>query len=140
MRTFCEVKLSEAHFGKAVNDEVHRIKLIAVYSPILAGHLSPARLERAAFFDAYQFYRNVWHLIRTDRSRLIFLLPRSNAGLWSLLQDLLSGVAPRTWERISAVAIEDLIDKLSVDDQCPIGLREYALKLKQKYVVESAIR
>jgi hypothetical protein len=138
VRTFCEVKLSEAHFGKALDDDRHRAKLVDVYSEILAGHLEAARLERLAFFDAYQFNRNVWHMVRTDRSRLIFLLPRSNARLWNLLQRLLSGVVSGTRERISAVAIEDVIANLSADNQCPERLREYAQKLKQKYLIPSA--
>jgi hypothetical protein len=76
-------------------------------------------------------------MVRTDRSRLIFLLPRSNAGLWSLLQRLLSGVASGTRERISSVAIEDVIANLSADNRCPKRLREYAQKLKQKYLIQT---
>lgn len=136
-RTFCEVKLSEADFGKAADDARHRAKLIDIYSQLLATHLEPGRLEGLAFFDAYQFNRNVWHMVRADRSRLIFLLPRSNAALWTLVQELLSGVLPRTRERISAVAIEDVIASLSADDRCPKTLREYAEKLKQKYLIQS---
>jgi hypothetical protein len=138
VQTFCEVKLSETDFGKAVDDARHRAKLVDIYSQILTGHLEPARLERLAFFNAYQFNRNVWHMVRTDGSRLIFLLPRANAGLWTLLQHLLSGVAPLTRERISAVAIEDVLATLSADDQCPIRLREYSRNLKQKYLIQTA--
>jgi Restriction Endonuclease associating with ARP len=137
VRTFCEVKLSEADFGTAIDDDRHRVKLVDIYREILTGHLEPVRLERLAFFDAYQFNRNVWHMVRTDDSRLIFLLPRLNAGLWSLLQRLLSGVVPGTRERISAVAIEDVIANLSGDNQCPERLREYPRKLKQKYLIQS---
>ena len=93
-RTFCEVKLSEADFGKAEDDARHRAKLLNIYGDALAGHLEPERLEPTAFFDAYQFNRNVWHMLRADRGRLMFLLPRSNAGLWAQLQKLLSGVVP----------------------------------------------
>lgn len=138
VQTFCEVKLSETDFGTAVDDARHRTKLVDIYSPILNGHLEPARLEPLAFFSAYQFNRNVWHMVRTDGSRLIFLLPRANAGLWTLLQHLLSGVVPPTRERISAVAIEDVLAALSDDGQCPIKLREYSRKLKQKYWIQSA--
>jgi hypothetical protein len=35
--TFCEVKLSETSFGKALNDARHRDKLTAVYRPRLIG-------------------------------------------------------------------------------------------------------
>ena len=150
-RTFCEVKLSEADFGKAADDARHRAKFIDIYRPLLATpkfidiyrpllatHLEPGRLESLAFFDAYQFNRNVWHMVRADRSRLIFLLPRTNAPLWTLLQDLLPGVLPRTRERISAIAIEDVIASISADERCPRMLREYAEKLKQKYIIQSA--
>jgi len=133
-QTFCEVKLSEADFGKAANDARHRAKL-KIYSQLLAIHLEPRRLERLAFFDAYQFNRNVWHMVREDRSRLIFLLPRSNHVLWKLLQKLLLGVLLGTRERISAVAIEDVIAGLSADERCPKKQRDYAKKLKQKYLI-----
>ena len=136
VRTFCEVKLSEPDFGKALEDDRHRAKLADIYSGTLAGHLEPARLEPRAFFDAYQFNRNVWHMARTDGSHLIFLLPRANAGLWGLLQRLLSGVIPGTRERISAIAIEDVIAKLSTDNRCPEKLREYARIPKQKYMIQ----
>jgi hypothetical protein len=138
--SFCEVKLSEADFGKATNDARHLAKLEDIYSNVLAPHLEPGRLERLAFFDAYQFNRNVWHMVRGDRrAHLIFLLPRANAVLWTLLQGLLLGVVPQTRERISAIAIEDVIAELSVDDRCPTRLREYANKLKEKYLIQSAL-
>jgi hypothetical protein len=135
VQTFCEVKLSEAHFGKAADDERHYAKLTDMYSPILAGHLAPERLERASFFDAYQFNRNVWHMVRTEHSRLCFLLPRANTGLWNLLQEFLSGALPQTRSRISAVAIEDVITYLCADDLCPAHFRDYAHKLRKKYVL-----
>ena len=78
-------------------------------------------------------------MLRADRGRLIFLLPRSNARLWARLQELLSGVVPSTRGHISAVAIEDVLANLSADDRCPAKLRKYALTLQQKYLVQSAI-
>jgi hypothetical protein len=138
VQTFCEVKLSEADFGKAANDARHRDKFHDTYRGVLAAHLEPRRLEYLAFFDAYQFNRNVWHMVSADRNRLIFLLPRANAVLRALLEELLKGVAARTRERISPVFIEDVVAKLSVDDRCPRGLREYAIKLKHKYVIQTS--
>ena len=137
LRTYCEVKLSEPEFGTAVNDAGHQDKLSKIYRPDLAGHLEPTRLEPAAFFQAYQFNRNVWHLVRTEGSRLIFLLPRSNTGLWRHIQKLILGVLPHTRERISAVAIEDVIAALLADARCPHRLRGYAQKLRDKYLVQS---
>ena len=137
--TFCEVKLSETEFGRAVDDARHRAKLSEMYSGVLSSHLERSRLAPLNFFNAYQFNRNVWHMVRTDRSRLIFLLPRSNTGLWKLLQDLLLGVVPLTRERISAVAIEDVIDRLAADDECPEPLRGYPSKLRQKYLIKGTM-
>jgi len=136
VQTFCEVKLSEADFGKAVDDSRHRAKLVDIYGPVLGAHLESGRLAGPAFFRAYQFNRNVWHMVSSDRSRLIFLLPRSNAGLWAQLQELLLGVVPRTRSRISAVAIEDVIGTLTSDQQCPTALREYTRRLAEKYLLK----
>ncbi len=136
--TFCEVKLSETDFGKAVDDDRHRDKLQKCYAPILAAHLEPSRMERQIFFEAYQFNRNVWHMVRSDQNRLVFLLPRANTVLWSLLQNLLLGVVPSTRKRIDVVAIEDVLNKLSADDRCPTALREYSNKLKRKYIIQNA--
>ncbi len=133
------MKLSEADFGKAENDARHRAKLLNNYSHALAGHLEAERLEPHAFFDAYKCNRHVWHMLRAEGGRLMFLLPRSNAGLWAQLQMLLSGVVPATRRRISAVAIEDVLANLSADNRCPVKLREYALRLQEKYLVQSAI-
>lgn len=137
VRTFCEVKLSEVEFGKATDDARHRSKLSAIYRTVLDGHLEPARLEPRAFFTAYQFNRNLWHMARVERSRLVFLLPRSNSGLWQVLHGLLSGVAPATRGRISVAAIEDVIGKICADGECPDTMRAYAGKLRRKYVMTS---
>lgn len=139
VQTFCEVKLSEADFGTARDDDPHRKKLANIYSPDLAGHLDPAQLEPQAFFAAYQFNRNIWHMVRTNSpARLIFLLPRSNTALWAILHKMLAGVVPETRKHISAVAIEDVIATLSADERCPQALRAYAYKLEQKYLPRTA--
>jgi len=104
-RAFCEVKLSEGEFGKAADDLRHRTKFSNIYHQKLAPHLQANRLEMRAFLDAYQFNRNVWHMVHDDRSRLIFLLPRANAGLWASLKELLSGVVAGTRERISGLLV-----------------------------------
>jgi hypothetical protein len=129
-----EVKLSETEFGKAIGNDRRRVKLIR-YSETLKLHLEGRRLAEASFFEAYQFNRNVWHMVREDRSRLMFLLPRANAILWTRLDELLSGVMPQTRKRISAVAIEDVIGRLSTDGQCPDAMRVYANRLKEKYLI-----
>ena len=110
-------------------------KLRTVYAGRLSNHLYSAQLEPAAFFADYQFYRNIWHMVGTEESRLIFLLPRANDRLWSHLHRLLSGVLAETQARITAVAIEDVLAQLVADDECPLSLSGYGLKLQQKYIV-----
>lgn len=134
VRTFCEVKLTEGDFGKAADDERHRAKLAGIYGGVLRGHLRPELLEAPAFFAGYQFYRNLWHAARVERSRLLFLLPRANIRLWEILAGLLSGVLPATLERVTAVAMEDVIGTLEADGLCPAPHREYARKLRARYI------
>jgi hypothetical protein len=134
VKTTCEVKLSETDFGKAQDDRRHRDKFL-VYREKLSSHLAPARLERRAFLDAYQFNRNVYHMVCDDRTRLMFLLPQANAVLWDRLAELLKGIITSTRDRISVVAIEAVIGTLSADEKCPKEMREYATRLKQKYVI-----
>jgi hypothetical protein len=133
--TFCEVKLSEADFGKAADDDEHREKFEKTDSQVLTPHFETGMLDRLAFFDGYQFYRIVWHMVREERSRLIFLLPRANTGLWKKLDHLMLGVLPPTRGRISRVALEDVINTLCSDERCSREMREYAGKLKQEYVI-----
>lgn len=77
-------------------------------------------------------------MVREVRNRLIFLLPRCNDILLKQRDELLLGVVPCTRNRIAAVAIEDVIANLYGDDLCPKELREYANKLGQKYLIQSA--
>jgi hypothetical protein len=134
VKTICEVKLSEMDFGKAPDDARHKAKF-SFYREKLIPHLEPACLERLAFFDAYQFNRNVYHMVCDDRTRLVFLLPNANAVLWHRLNELLKGVVSGTRNRISAVAIEGVVEALSGDEKCPKEMREYVARLKRKYVI-----
>lgn len=134
-KTFCEVKLSESDFGKATVDQRHKNKFREHYEAVLAPHLETKQLEETAFFSAYQFNRNIWHMVRDDRDRLVFLLPRANTVLWSSLQRLLTGVRTATRNRIDVVAIEDAVDRLIADNLCQEKFRNYAIELKSKYVV-----
>jgi hypothetical protein len=139
VQTFCEVKLSEKSFGKARLDKEHLDKLRTVYAQKLRGHLMPAQLQPKVFFQDYQFYRNIWHMVGTAHSRLIFLLPRANTRLWKHLHELLPFVASETRTRISAVAIEDVLTRLSDYERCPVPLQGYELKLKRKYIIREEV-
>lgn len=135
IQTFCEVKLSETAFGTAKLDEEHLTKLRTIYSSRLSGHVNPAQLEPKSFFKNYQFYRNIWHMLGTERSHLIFLLPRANSCLWKHLQHSLQAVAESTRARIDLIALEDVVESLIADIEGPINLRAHALQLKEKYLL-----
>lgn len=130
----CEVKLSESEFGRARNDTAHLHKLASIYAPVLRQHLAPDLLEPGAFFAQYQVLRNIWHLVRTPSARLVFLLPRENDALWTPLGCTLDRLDVPLRRRISVVAVEDLLERLKTDAECPLALRAHVLRLQDKYV------
>lgn len=133
-KTFCEVKLSENDFGKALSDERHRNKLRDIYLPRLAPYLSQELQTEAGFFRSYQILRNVWHLVGTPKGRLVFLLPRGNSKLWPMLEATIEHISTSVREKIHCVAIEDVLDSLASDTVNPPLFRAYAQKLREKYV------
>ena len=134
LKTYCEVKLSERHFGKAKKDPRHLVKLDTFYRETLSAHLDHSCLEPGAFFRDYQFYRNLWQIADCPDSRLLFLLPRANTPLWNHLDRLLALVRPETGSRVSAVAIEDVIDQLTSAHGVHSNLTSYGAKLRDKYI------
>lgn len=135
--TVCEVKLSEGEFGTAENDDRHRRKLAEIYRAGLEGLVIPESLEAPAFFDHYQVFRNVWHMARVPSSELLFLMPRANRRLWSIIGPALDRLLPGARERVRLVAIEDVLAALAGDEACPAALREYTGRLTVKYIMPS---
>jgi hypothetical protein len=136
-RTFCEVKLSESGLGKAKADQKHLEKLKDRYRPKLEGFCDAALLEAPAFFECYQFARNVWHMAGAENSRLVFLAPRANRAVWSALEVLIPRVAQPHRARISMVAVEDVLTALSLDEPSPPELRVHAASMIRKYIPSS---
>jgi hypothetical protein len=134
-KTLCEVKLSELGVGTAANDAEHRKKLRETYAPRLRGHLKPESLEEVPFFSGYQFYRMIWHMIHSENNRLVFLLPRANDSLRKSLEILFTRVLPPTSDRVRAVYLEDVLQKLQTAPNCPDNLRVYASRLQDKYII-----
>lgn len=132
--TICEVKLSEAEFGKAELDDRHRDKLEKVYRPVLTQHVDAVLLEEPLFFEHYQVLRNIYHILRRPDGRLLFLLPRANAGLWKQLPPIFERVATATRARIRALAVEDVIAALAADGACSPELRAHVADLASKYL------
>jgi hypothetical protein len=137
-RMICEVKLSEADFGRARADEKHKHKLKKFYRDRLTGHVDAQMLQEPQFFRAYQILRNVWHMLSDPESKLVFLLPRANTRLWKELDSTLAALHAGTRKRVFTVAMEDALVSLRNDAECPTALREYACQLEAKYVVSAA--
>jgi hypothetical protein len=135
LTTLCEVKLSEADYGKVEGDERRVLKLSEHYRPVLEQHLVEEALETVTFFEAYQVYRNVWHLAHTcpPPGRLLFLLPRANTDLWSALEQALRMVRNDIRQRIDVLSLEDLLTRLAADSGAPAALRNYPELLAAKY-------
>jgi hypothetical protein len=137
--TYCEVKLTEAEFGSAINDQRHREKLSKIYRPTLEGHCDASLLEPDDFFRDYQILRNLWLVARQPDASLVFLLPMGNSALWVALRAVLGRVGPAISGRVSAVCIEEVLLALKADETLPPQLTTQAVLLVEKYtLVQSA--
>ncbi len=136
-KVFCEVKLSEAEFGKAADDAKHHEKLRDIYSRRLRGLISPDLLEPRVFFGHYQLLRNVSLLHGDSASQLVILFPRANTVLIPPLERVLAGINPSHRGRVHAVHIEDAINSLCACESLQPGLRIYASALREKYIPDS---
>lgn len=135
---FCEVKLTESEFGVAANDERHRMKLATLYEPRLRAHLQPRRLEATSFFSAYQVCRNLWHAAEAPKARVVFLYPKQQTVLTTLLTPVLNDITSELRGRVVIAHSEEVIARIRSDDSCPASLRVYAGKLARKYLFESS--
>lgn len=134
VETFCEVKLTEAEFGTASDDAVHRAKLESIYAPRLSGVVDPSLLAPREFFKAYQILRNLWHAAGSQTARLVFIYPRQHTVLTRALSPVLEKVSPSLRNRVRVVYVEDVLDALRDNQSCPDKLRAYAGILAEKYL------
>lgn len=132
---YCEVKLSEAEFGKAVDDPRHNLKLRETYAPTLGVAVDSELLEPTPFFEHYQLLRNVWHIVNRPGAHLVFLLPRANVRLWAELTSFLLHLKEPFRTRVSMIATESVLRQLSTDALLADTFREYAVALCRKYIV-----
>lgn len=131
---FCEIKLSETEFGKAVNDQRHKRKLQKIYRPRLEGLVSDGLLEEKTFFGHYQLLRNISLMAQSEKDRLVLLMPRANESLSPQLKTVLAGTQPSVRNRIHVAYIEDSIAALMTSQSVTPELRNYAKGLWEKYV------
>lgn len=131
---FCEVKLSEADFGKAEKDERHIRKLAKIYRPRLTGLVSDNLLQEKVFFKHYQLLRNIALLADNEKDQLVLLMPRANESLSPQLKTVLAGTMPDVRKRIHVAYIEDCLTALMTSQAVPPELRLFAKALWEKYV------
>jgi hypothetical protein len=131
---FCEVKLSEAEFGKAENDERHKKKLAKIYRPRLTGLVSDDLLQEKVFFKHYQLLRNISLLAGSEKDQLVLLMPRANESLSPHLKTVLAGTMPDVRKRIHVAYVEDCLSALMKSQSVSPELRFYASSLWAKYV------
>ena len=134
-RVFCEVKLSESGFGRAINDPKHRRKLETIYKPRLKNMVASNLLEEPTFFKNYQLLRNISLLAADEADRLVILHPHANRSLHKPLQMVLDGVAPAIRQRVKVAYVEECLERLKNNATLPDRLRLYASQLIDKYVV-----
>lgn len=134
-KVFCEVKLSEAEFGTAANDQRHHEKLRDIYRPRLEALVSPDLLEPAKFFGHYQLLRNVSLLHGSMNSHLVILFPKANTALMPQLKRVRAAINPAHAHRIHVAHVEDTLASLAADQSLPPHLRAYASALEEKYVL-----
>jgi len=131
---FCEVKLSEAEFGRAENDERHVRKLAKIYRPRLTGLVSDNLLQENVFFKHYQLLRNISLMAGSQKDQLVLLMPRANESLFPQLKTVLAGTQPEVRTRIHVAYIEDSLSALMTSPSVTPELRIYANSLWEKYV------
>jgi len=136
--TYCEVKLSEADFGKATPDRRHREKLARTYAAALTDYVDATLLTPEVFFPNYQILRNVWLAAKNPAARVVFLLPRANQGLWKALNVVLAQVSESLGMRITVTAIEDVVKALESSPAVPADLRWHAHMIQEKYVIPTS--
>ena len=131
---YCEVKLTEAEFGRALHDERHIRKLTEIYRPRLFGLVNEELLEEKAFFEHYQLLRNI-SFLADRKSHLVLLMPRENLALQPQLQRVLKSLNPSIASHVHIAYVEDVINQLLYEKTLTPDLRFYAKLLKEKYVL-----
>jgi hypothetical protein len=136
---YCEVKLSEAGFGKARPDARHREKVQNTYRPRLEGKVDPTLLLPETFCASYQILRNLWLAAEDPRASALFLVPKENEVLSSELALVLPLVGAELRARARILFVEDVLTTLTVSGRVGNGLAWYAALLREKYVPPAAV-
>ena len=132
-KVFCEVKLSEAEFGKAKNDQRHHDKLRDVYRPRLAGlgFVLTCWSRRPSSLTT-----NCCAMCRCCKvngdSQLVILFPRANTALSPQLERVLAGIKPSHRHRIHVVHIEDALNSLCANESLAQPLRAHASSFERE--------
>ena len=137
-KVYFEIKYSEAEFGKAKNDDEHRVKYANTYQPLLKnnGFIKPEYSEMDAFLDSYQIMRNLCHI--NDNSFVVFVYPKANQKIHLQTQSAHENMlTDKGKSKFKVLPLETITDEILRQVQST-RLQEHYKEFKVKYLSYNA--
>jgi len=137
-KVYFEIKYSEAEFGKAKNDDAHRVKYVNTYQPLLINNcfIKPEYREMAAFLDSYQIMRNLCHI--NDNSFVVFIYPKANQKIHLQTQSVHENIlTDKGKSKFKVLPLETTTDEILRQVQST-RLQEHYKEFKVKYLSYNA--
>lgn len=133
-KIYFETKYSEAEFGKAKNDDEHRVKYIQTYRLLLKNNsfINSEYNEIGKFLDSYQIMRNLCHI--NDNSYVVFVLPKENQNIY--LQAMAAQkeiLTDRGRNKFRILFLESAVDEILKQVQSP-KLQKHYREFQVKYL------
>jgi len=138
-KIYFEIKYTESEFGKAKNDNEHRVKYANTYQPLLKNN-SFIKTEYSnvdKFLDSYQIMRNLCHI--SENSFVVFVYPKANAKIHlqaqSARENILTDKGKNKFKILTLeTAVNDIPGQLK-----ETRLQEHYKEFKCKYLNYNAI-
>lgn len=133
-KIYFEIKYSEEEFGKAKNDEEHRVKFAKTYQPLLKNNdfINNEYHEMTSFFNTYQIMRNFCHI--DDNSFVVFVYPKANQKIHLQTQSAHENMlTDKGKSKFKVLPLETTIDEILRLVQST-RLQEHYKEFKVKYL------
>lgn len=130
---FFEIKYTESGFGKAKDDDEHKLKFAEIYSKYLHS-LNSNFHPRKIFFENYQICRNLIHI--SENSYVVFLHPSNNKSICKAAKKAQTEIVidkysnhfhSLTWEALLEFVMKKVQDK---------KLSTQFIEFSKKYITE----
>jgi len=112
-KIYFEIKYTEAEFGKAKNDDEHKVKYTKTYCPLLKNNsfIKPEYYEIEKFLNSYQIMRNLCHI--NDNSYVVFAFPKENQNIHLQTQSAQKKiVTEKGRDKFRILLLEEAIDEV----------------------------